>query len=109
MLTSQENARRRELYDLGLSDGEIAKKISRSREAIQYWRTYNNLPPNYNQPASTKGIRMERALTPDQCEETKTFLALLVRYSRMTDKPDLARFMAAYRDSRNQLFAARVM
>lgn len=37
----------RELYDAGLTDGEIGKKLCASASAVQYWRKRNGLRPNH--------------------------------------------------------------
>lgn len=47
MLTVEENQRRFELYDMKLSDEEIAKRMFLSVSAIWRWRQKNELPPNY--------------------------------------------------------------
>ena len=40
---------KRELYDLGLSDGKIAEKLNMCAGSIFYWRKKNGLPANYEQ------------------------------------------------------------
>jgi len=50
---------------------------------------------------------MENALTPEQCIEMRLFLGtLLVLHWKMPprQKPDVGKFMAAWRKLRNQLY-----
>jgi len=46
---------------------------------------------------------MERALNPDQCEDMRRFLSLLVRYDDIAKKAgrklDVKRFMVEYREA----------
>ncbi len=109
MLAAEENAKRRALHNQGLTDREIAARLNYSERAINYWRRQNNLPCNHKPrprrkpDAGTYTVPMEQALTPEQCEEIKAFFASLIRYGEMTDKPDVGKFMAVYREEKDRL------
>lgn len=44
----EENGRRLELYELGLSDGQIGKIVGVARGSITSWRKCRNLPANFD-------------------------------------------------------------
>ncbi len=46
-LPPEEEARRKELYDKGLTDSEIAKELGYVPRIIQQWRMARDLPSNY--------------------------------------------------------------
>ncbi len=43
-------------------------------------------------------VPMEEALQPDQCRQVQRFLVMLLYYSEGVQKPDVASFMAEYRE-----------
>lgn len=47
--------RKMELYNQGMSDGEIARELNMSASAVRQWRVANSLPPHV--PAETMRIR----------------------------------------------------
>ena len=56
------------------------------------WETHDKKKP------TRKGEPMENALTPEQCDKMKFFLAALATYSSKTDKPDVMKFIGAFRE-----------
>jgi len=81
---------RMELYRQGLTDKEIAAKLSMSRKTIVSWRCRSKLPSRAN--------RMETALTPGQCEVMRDFFRLLITASdRNPGKVDVSRMINFYR------------
>ena len=111
MLTPEENAIRYQLYNQGLIDKEIAEKVGVSASAIKYWRTKRNLRANgggcgFGNRKVVGGhgsIVIEKALTPDQCEDMRRFLSALVKYDDIARKAgrklDVNRFMVEYREA----------
>ena len=51
-----------------------------------------------NRKEAQAGELMENALTPEQCDKMKFFLAALVAYGSKTDKPDVMKFIGAFRE-----------
>ena len=51
-----------------------------------------------NRKQTQTGIPMEDVLTPEQCDKMKFFLAALATYSSKTDKPDVMKFIGAFRE-----------
>lgn len=88
---------RLELYNQGLSDAEIAERTGMAYKAINYWRKSLDLPAHHPF-RSVKGCPMEKALTPDQCEQMKLFLSLLVTTADKEPgkKVDVGAFVKAY-------------
>ena len=105
MLTPEENAIRYQLYNQGLIDREIAEKVGVNNSTIAEWRKQRNLPANGGGkgPGERISIPMERALTPDQCEDVRRFLSALVKYDDIARKAgrklDVNRFMVEYREA----------
>ena len=105
MLTPEENAIRYQLYNQGLIDREIAEKVGVKYSSIAEWRRQRNLPANGGgkSPGERISIPMERALTPDQCEDVRRFLSALVKYDDIARKAgrklDVNRFMVEYREA----------
>ncbi|MEH3122014.1 MAG: hypothetical protein PGN16_08550 [Sphingomonas phyllosphaerae] len=54
-ITPAEAAKRRELYDRGLSDAVIGEAQGVSANAVRRWRIRNNLPSNCNRPVRRSG------------------------------------------------------
>jgi len=114
MLTPEENAIRYHLYNQGLIDREIAEKVGVKYSSIAEWRRQRNLPANGGgkSPGERISIPMERALNPDQCEDMRRFLSLLVRYDDIAKKAgrklDVGKFMVEYRNI-NQLPETRAI
>ena len=105
MLTPEENAIRYQLYNQGLIDKEIAEKVGVNNSTIAEWRKQRNLPANGGGkgPGERISIPMEKALTPDQCEDVRRFLSALVKYDDIARKAgrklDVNRFMVEYREA----------
>ena len=105
MLTPEENAIRYHLYNQGLIDKEIAEKVGVNNSTIAEWRKRRNIPANGGGKGSGEriSIPMERALTPDQCEDMRRFLSALVKYDDIARKAgrklDVNRFMVEYREA----------
>lgn len=105
MLTPEENAIRYHLYNQGLIDKEIAEKVGVNNSTIAEWRKQRNLSANGGSkgPGERGSIPMERALTPDQCEDMRRFLSALVKYDDIARKAgrklDVNRFMVEYREA----------
>ena len=103
MLTPEENAIRYQLYNQGLIDKEIAEKVGVKYSSIAEWRKQRNIPANGGGkgPGERISIPMEKALTPDQCEDMRRFLSALVKYDDIARKAgrklDVKRFMVEYR------------
>lgn len=53
-LSESEEKKRRELYDKGLNDREIAERIGVHQTTITAWRHRNNLPPNQKRGSPQK-------------------------------------------------------
>ena len=45
-LSEEEEKKRLDLYNQGMSDAEIAKRVYVEKNVIQHWRTRRGLPPN---------------------------------------------------------------
>ena len=105
MLTPEENAIRYQLYNQGLIDREIAEKVGVNNSTIAEWRKQRNIPANGGGkgPGERISIPMEKALTPDQCEDVRRFLSALVKYDDIARKAgrklDVNRFMVEYREA----------
>jgi len=105
MLTPEENAIRYHLYNQGLIDKEIAEKVGVNNSTIAEWRKQRNIPANGGGkgPGKRISIPMEKALTPDQCEDMRRFLSALVKYDDIARKAgrklDVNRFMVEYREA----------
>ncbi len=111
MLTPEENAIRYQLYNQGLIDKEIAEKAGVTPSAITQWRHTNKLPANgggcgFGNRKVVGGhgsIVIEKALTPDQCEDMRRFLSALLKYADIAQeagrKLDVGRFMVEYREA----------
>ena len=105
MLTPEENAIRYQLYNQGLIDREIAEKVGVNNSTIAEWRKQRNIPANGGGkgPGERDSIPMEKALTPDQCEDVRRFLSALVKYDDIARKAgrklDVKRFMVEYREA----------
>jgi hypothetical protein len=107
MLTPEENATRLNLYHQGLIDREIAERVGVNYRSIAFWRQQRKLPANgggcgWGKVRERGSIPMERALTPDQCEDMRRFLSALVKYDDIARKAgrklDVNRFMVEYRE-----------
>lgn len=46
-LSEEEEKKRLDLYNKGMSDAEIAKRVYVGKNVIQRWRTRRGLPPNF--------------------------------------------------------------
>jgi hypothetical protein len=108
MLTPEENAIRYQLYSQGLIDREIAERVGVNYRSIAFWRQQRKLPANgggcgWGKVRERGSIPMERALTPDQCEDMRRFLSALVKYDDIARKAgrklDVNRFMVEYREA----------
>lgn len=46
MISKEEHEKRMSLYNQGLNDREIGKRLYLSASAVRYWRRWNGLPAN---------------------------------------------------------------
>lgn len=74
-----QRAQRIDLYNQGLSDKMIAKKLGIKQNSFADWRKRQGLTPNSMQCS----CNMSRALTPGQCREMSLFLSDLLRIASM--------------------------
>jgi len=110
-LDPAEHERRLELYNQGLSDGQIAAIIGRHSSSIFFWRRRCGLPAHQHNDQHngtvSSGVPMNQVLTPEQCAEMRMFLTALVALRRELppgQKPDIRKFIAQWRKLRNQLY-----
>jgi ParB-like chromosome segregation protein Spo0J len=105
-LKDAEERKRLELYHAGFDDAAIARALGKSQEGIRKWRRARNLPlvapAKRGRPSICEagGVKMEEALTPEECEKVRQFLRVLLTYYREVPpsrKADVRAFMAAYR------------
>ena len=91
-----------ELYQQGLNDREIAEILDVHSTSVSKWRRKNKLPANGCRYGDGGGVPMERALTPDQCEDMERFLSLVLKYADIAQendrKLDVGAFMRIYRN-----------
>jgi len=87
--TDQEMYERRlKLYNQKLTDKQIADLEGVSEQAIRTWRKVHGLPAHRQTCAPMpRGVPMEQALTPEQCEVMRDFLNDLARCA--IRRPDL--------------------
>lgn len=111
ILTEEENRERLELVNLGLSDGEAARRLGISRRAFSSWRERRGIPncfkkhehfvyKEYMRSSRKEGVKMEKALNPEQCEIMRLFLRTLVHYSKKVpknEKMNILKFAEAWR------------
>lgn len=77
IFTLEQAARRKELYELGLNDRQIAREMVCSRLSVQNWRHKWGLPAN-----TETGVPMEEALPPNGCDIVRSFLGRLFALDR---------------------------
>ena len=104
------NDNRMELYQQGLTDNAIAKKVGVSQSSISYWRRQKGLPssqklkkksvrPGYPYLFKCTGKPMETVLNADQCEVMRDLFRLLITASdRNPGKVDVSRIIKFYHD-----------
>ncbi len=88
-----------ELYRRGLTDKEIARELGVSAGTVGNWRRRFGLPPHRARPR--RGVRMEEALSPEECTRVRDFLRSLVCYARQLPPgtlPDVSAFMSEWRE-----------
>lgn len=90
VMTPSQLGKYKQLYDMDMSDKEMAKHLHKSESAIRFWRKKMGLPPNL-------GTRPGRTLTP----QGERFFEDLIRNSVMAReagiRPDVGAFMEEWR------------
>lgn len=109
-ISEQEEKQRLELYNQGLVDREIAERLGMTKSGISNWRESRRLPANRKRRERTgqreymlthlRGVPMEEALDPRQCEVVRIFLrALVTAANRAKGKRyEVGAFMKAWRE-----------
>ena len=78
MLSDEDEALRRKLYRMGLSDGVIARKVGVAPITIYGWRHSRKLKPNFETSVSSAQRRQ-------RCEQTKQILRLYKRKKSLNE------------------------
>lgn len=91
-ITTSEYRRRLQAYtdNPHANDTELARILGMDVRRFNEWRNRQGLPAR--QSILTRGVRMEDALTPEQCDTMRAFLRTLLAYGSKGSKPDVLEF-----------------
>ncbi len=96
-LTLEQEKRRREMYERGMTDREIAKVQGVTRKAIYNWRAHRRLGVN---SGGWAGVPMYDVLPVAGCQLVNGFLRCAVAYAKQLPpgrKADMGMFIAEWR------------